>query len=395
MTKLTRPITPGIIFFIISLFQCIPAVSYAFETGKNINKQTPVPSGYNIYHVKTTGELYKALRKIRSRFGHGAIILADGVYKLNRQLLINVPHIMMLSESRHPEKVIIKGQGMRKHSRVDNLINVQASHFVLDGITLQEAGNHLIQIAAYKNADNLVIRNCILKDSYQQMIKVNFNLSVNTDTYSDGGLIENCFFGYTNDRGPNYYIGGIDAHGIRGWVIRNNIFKNIASPGKRISEFAIHLWTNSSNNLVENNIIIDCDRGIGFGMKQAHKNIQYGNKGGRIINNLIYHSNNGDPFADVGISLASSPDTIIQQNHIFMEHPYPNAIEYRFSNTRNILIKSNRTNKPIKSRNDASADLENNYLNLSRKDFFSIYYQKLRLLEKRMAYNIKSIISTE
>jgi hypothetical protein len=49
--------------------------------------------------------------------------------------------------------VVISGCGMRKTKRVHNLIRVSAKHFTLDGITLQQAGNHLIQIAGEQNAD--------------------------------------------------------------------------------------------------------------------------------------------------------------------------------------------------------------------------------------------------
>ena len=95
-------------------------------------------------------------------------------------------------------------------------------------------------------------------------------------------------------------------------MIKGNIFKDIASPSRHIAEHAIHIWNNSKNNTVAKNIIIDSDRGIGFGMrvKKGNPDDIY-NYGGVISDNIIYHSKNHHPFAGVGIIIEDSPSTII------------------------------------------------------------------------------------
>ena len=52
------------------------------------------------------------------------------------------------------------------------------------------------------------------------------------------------------------------------------------------------------------------------------------NMGGVIQSNLILHSANKYPNADVGIILVESPNTKILDNKIYLEHSYNNAIEY-------------------------------------------------------------------
>lgn len=334
----------------------------------NLSKlvQTPVPTGYSIHYVNSSAELWDALNVVKIKSGNGAIILSDGVYDLNNTIYVTVPNLMLLSKSSNPRSVILKGNGMRKSENVNNLIRVSASGFVLDGITLKEAGNHLIQIAAEENADTPVIRNCILQDSFEMLLKVSYKKNT-PEKLSDTGLIEYCIFEYTQGIGPNYYIGGIDAHGIRNWTIRNNIFKDISSPDENISEYAIHVWSNASNNLIQGNVIIDSDRAIGFGMMED--NVRYSNYGGLIKDNIIYHSDNTDKFSDTGISLENSPKTLVEGNLIFLEHDYPRAIEYRFPTTSNVVIKNNKTNKSIASRDGGQAELMNNSEGENRIDF--------------------------
>ncbi len=341
--------------------------------------QYPVPAEFKQYHVSTSTQLYSALAQAMTT-GNSAIYLTDGVYHVSQLIRIRAANIMLLSKSGNPNKVVLSGQGMRKTARVNNLIKVEASGFVLDGITLKNTGNHLIQIAAEKNVDYPVIRNCILQDSYEQLLKVSYGKNT-PDTYSDYGLIEYCRFEYTQGIGPNYYIGGVDAHGIRNWIIRHNLFRDIASPGGRIAEHAIHIWSNSSNNTVDDNIIIDSDRGIGFGMQQQHPNLRYSNSGGVIKNNYIYHSDNGDPFADVGIILEDSQgESVIENNKVYLGHHYPNAIEYRFPST-NAIIKNNHTNKHISSRDDGRAELIDNRKMDNISAFTQQLNQKLKTLD--------------
>lgn len=298
-------------------------------------------------------EVYQAIDNAHKRHGYTNILFKDGLYSLPNTLVINAPAITLASLSGQRNKVVLSGNGMQATHGVDNLIYVAAPHFSLNGITLQQAGNHLIQISGSDNADYTTLSNCVLRDSYEQLFKV----SDGGEVSADFGLVDNCLFEYSAGKGPQWYIGGIDAHGAKHWTIKGNTFKNIASPSKHIAEHAIHIWNKSGHNTVENNVIIDCDRGIGFGMQKR------GNQGGIIKNNIIVHTDNGDPFADVGIILENSSDTYINNNHIYLAHSYPNAIEARFISTTNTEINNNVTNKRILIKDGAKASLKNNKVN--------------------------------
>ncbi|GFD66839.1 right-handed parallel beta-helix repeat-containing protein [Alteromonas sp. KUL106] len=274
------------------------------------------------------------------------ILVDDGVYKNSSNITISRDNITIRSISNNPAHVVLSGSGMEKKSPVEVIFDISASNVTLSGITLRNVSHHLIQVRAEKGVDFFLLDNCILEDSYQQQLKVS---GKDNGEYSDFGVIKNSRFEYTAGVAPNYYVGGIDAHRARGWIVSNNIFLNIASPAEKVAEHAIHFWKHSFDNIVINNVIINSDRGIGFGLG----NNKNQSKGGIIAFNTISHDNPDHTFADVGISLESSPQTIVRDNQIYLNSNYPNAIEYRFPNTQSVIIKNNITNKSIVARDGA------------------------------------------
>ena len=286
--------------------------------------------------------------------GDPMILIADGTYTLpsSYYLSIHADDVTIRGQSGNRAAVILEGQGMYPRSLPGSIIHVVGDHFTCEDMTLRNVGNHLVQIHGESNADYVTLRNLIFQDGYEQLVKV----SSGESGLSRCGLIENCLFEYTAGIGPNWYIGGIDAHSSTDWIVRSNVFKSIISPGSSTAEHAIHFWNRSTNTFVEQNLIVNCDRGIGFWGQ-----IGYSGIGGTIRNNMIYHDAS-DPggFADVGISVENVPNVQIYNNTILQEHGYGNAIEYRFATTTNTYIANNLVNRDIRSRNGGSGTVINN-----------------------------------
>lgn len=333
--------------------------------------------------VATVAELQEAVATANNLGGNTTILVQDGTYTLSNTLYVNAPNVAILGKSSDRTKVIIQGDAMSSSAKVGNVIRVAASSFQLSDVTLQKSGWHIIQIVGEANADTPIIKNCILRDSYEQLLKVSYN-TVNSDVTSDNGLVENCLFEYSDGIGPQYYIGGIDAHGSKNWIVRKNTFQNIISPSISVAEFAVHFWDPpSSNNLVEKNLIINCDRGIGFGMDGR------GNIGGIIRNNMIYHAVNHGSYGDIGIALMESPNTQVYNNSIFMENSFPWAIMYRFTSTRNVLVANNLTNKLIVARDGATGKLAGNVTTVVHSWFVNPLVGDLHL-----TFRINGVIGT-
>jgi len=320
-----------------------------FCVAMNAHAQTTI-------NVSSASQLQSAIATANSAGGNRIIAVADGTYTLSDTLYVNAPNISIVGASGNREAVIIQGTGMSATASVGTIIRVAASGFTLRYVTVQKSKYHLIQIAGEANADSPVLRDCILRDAYEQMVKVS-NDPNNLSVAGDNGLVENCLFEYTAGIGPQYYIGGIDAHGSKNWVVRGNTFRGIASPSNSVAEFAVHFWDASADNTVERNIIVNCDRGVGFGLDGR------GNTGGIIRNNMIYHAANNHPYADSAIALSESPNSKVYNNSIYYENSYPWAIEYRFGSTTGVEVSNNLVNKQIIARDGATGTASNNVTN--------------------------------
>jgi Right handed beta helix region len=316
-----------------------------------------VANGQTVTNVSTAAALQSAVSAANAAGGNRTILLADGTYTVTGTLNIIAPNVTIAGRPGHRANVIIQGDAMSATAAVGTVIRADASNFTLHDVTVQRSGYHLVQVVGEDSAQSPVIRDCILRDSYEQMIKVSQNPAKPTVT-SNNGLIENCVFEYSAAIGPEYYIGGIDAHGSQNWIVRGNTFRNIISPNTTVAEFAVHFWDlPSANNLVEKNTIINCDRGIGFGLDGR------GNSGGIIRNNMIYHAANDGQFADSGISLIDSPNSQVYNNTILMLDSFAWAIDYRYSDTTGVLIENNATNLPIVARDGATGTVGTNVTN--------------------------------
>lgn len=296
--------------------------------------------------VGTVNELQSALHAANQNNGNYTILLEDGIYELNNNLLYigqNMTNLTIRSLSGDRDAVVIKGNGM--DGNIGYIFNVAASGFIAADMTIGWVGNHAIQIHAEHDADFPLIQNVKFVDIKEQMLKVSGSPS---SSFSDGGIVQCCEFEFTDGVGYWYYTGGIDAHRAKDWEIRNNIFRHIRSPESMLAEHAIHLWSWSENTLVENNLIINCDRGIGFGLGSS------GHNGGIIRNNFVHTSR------DVGIGLESAPDVKIYHNTVVTEN-YFNSIEYRFIETENAHIANNLTNEKIASRDGGTGNVESNF----------------------------------
>ena len=375
--------------------QCIsqnPTAGPCAQISQAIQDQTgttltvsPGEAGYVIYNGNTS-----TLRSVVSEATEGStILLEDGTYTFQEAsdggytgIYITTPNITIRSASGNPEAVILDSNYF-SHGNGSAPITIAAADVTIADITVKRSIYHLIHL--WNGADRVLLHNLRLIDGGEQFVKT----SPGDSNRITGGQVScsrfvmsaegrNNVWGYgAADGWARCYTGGIDTHETDQWVVNDNHFEGIycddtiphPAHGKErdnvehatyvggLAEHAIHMW-DGNDHILERNVIVNCARGIGLGLGEGPRV-----DGGIVRNNMIVSEHAGSSEHDVGIMLEGAANVQLFNNSVIFTHDqaYPNAIEYRFGTTQGVTISNNLTNKLIRQRDGAQANLSNNY----------------------------------
>ncbi len=300
------------------------------------------------------------------------VLLGDGTYLMQggestRRIQITKP-LTLRSASGQRDKVILDGEYVTQE-----IITSTASDVTIADLTIKRAVYHLVHVmGAPGNTRNTRLYNLALVDSGEQFVKVN---SDGQGHYADEGRLECSSLELTAAGRPHIqtnpggcYTGGIDGHGAWNWVVRDNHFKGIHCENGSLAEHAVHFWTGSRDTLVERNLILDCARGVGFGLGDSGTGRDYpdkpypgvgylGHVDGIIRNNLIHASGAAAQWFDTGIELAQARGVKVLHNTVASK-PTFSSIDYRWANTV-ATIRNNLTSK-ITQRDGAAGTVDHN-----------------------------------
>jgi len=307
--------------------------------------------------VSNTGELNDAIASLSS---NDTVSIKDGTYHLSSTLIINnktakISRILIrgLSGDREKVKLFCPGMGVQSSAapHVFNIFN--AGNVTIRDLTAGKTCWHPVSISGQAGAEAIKLINLHLIDAGEQFIKVN-----NAETPKcDSGLVQGCLIEYTDYAfwwTDHYYTQGFDKiGGGDAWTVRNSVFKNIRPHPDHVADAdgcgaAITFWQGGAQNLVEKNLIINCRKGIEFGISD-----NTGVSGGIIKNNIIYRDA-AEVGGDNGIMINDSPDSKVFNNTVILNatfDPWSNGIgktiEYRFDGSTNLQIRNNLSDGQI------------------------------------------------
>ncbi len=346
------------------------------------------PFSVSAITVSSVGALQNAVNSANSGGDKNIVISASASpYMLNGVYLrITADNVTVSGSTNNREDVVLDGNYV-----TTEIFQILGSHVTIKNLTLKRARFHPIHVTPSDAKNNIgtLIQNIHIIDPGQQAIKINQNAAKTRSV--NYGTIKNSKLELTPegrervwDINGSCYTGGVDAHHAKGWVVKENIISEFwcTPENEDLSEHGIHFWSFSEDTLVEKNHIINCDRGIGFGLGSS------GHLNGIIRNNMIYHDS-GDSDSDVGIGLESAAAAQVYNNSIYHEHDYANGIEYRFSATAGGFIRNNLTNKAITSRQGGTAVLSHNVTTAQSSHFKNIASGNLHL-----NYPVKGVVDS-
>jgi hypothetical protein len=302
------------------------------------------------------------------------ILLADGTYDLSggdytHRLSFDTPGVTLRGQSGNRENVILDGNYVTQE-----IISIGASNVTIADLTVKRAYNHPIHVTGRADADitGTRIYDVHVIDPGQQAIKINAS---SQGHYADHGRVECSLIELTAAGRPsirdNCYTGGIDGHAAQGWEIRLNTIRGFWCLAG-LSEHGVHFWSTSRDTLVERNQILDCARGIGFGLGQSgdpsdrvYADNPYPSAGylghidGIIRNNFVWATIAGH---DSGISLEQAKGTQVLHNSVeSIAQPF-SSIEWRWGNTE-VWVVNNLASHDLVPRDGATAHASGNIPN--------------------------------
>ncbi|RDV37169.1 hypothetical protein DV096_14390 [Bradymonadaceae bacterium TMQ3] len=311
---------------------------------------------------------------VRQAQANTTFVLAAGTYAIADTLHVRAEGVTLRSANNDAESVVIDGG-----YNVNSLLLIQASEVTVAHLTLTRALHHPIHVSpgggdAPETITGTRIYGVRIVDGAQQFIKINPNGA--RSAFVDDGLVACSYFELTDagrprvDRsGTGCYTGGVDAHAARGWVVRDNHFKDIYCAGEGLAEHAVHFWSASRDTVVERNLIENCARGVGFGLLQSGGDRAYaddpypqvsgymGHIDGVVRNNVIVADID---YYDTGIELAQAHGARVIHNTIFDADAANrfSSIDYRFPNS-SVEIRNNLVGR-ITRRNEAVGEVDHN-----------------------------------
>ena len=186
------------------------------------------------------------------------IVLAAGTYNLTANLWMDVADVILRGATGDRGDVTLYGGGINNVNAIREAIQLAADDIEVRDLTVSGFFHHGIHFQP--GTDRAVIDNVHTLNIGSHHVK--------GAKFNDDGVIRHSLLEQTEVRlnlpgRTDNYGGGIDLHGARRWHIHDNVAVGIhpISGG----DAGIFLWNESTDALIERNVIVGCKKGIALG----------------------------------------------------------------------------------------------------------------------------------
>jgi hypothetical protein len=347
----------------------------------------PLPlTGSRIVNVSTEPQLQTAMGNLQNG---DTLLLADGTYNLTSSLYVKGHNDVTIRGASGSTNVVLVGKGMdnSNYGAVEFGIWSDSTNTTIAHLTIRDTYDN--EIIFNPGAQSPHVYSVTLLNAGSQFIKSN-PTDVTNGIGVNNGIVEFCWLEYTGsppgDHGTGVgYFNGISAHAAKNWTIRGNLFKNLHNPDTAAYLWnpSVLFWRHSVNTVTEQNIFLNVDRAIAYGLDNSTPFFDHA--GGLIRNNFIcltpgFLSASRKLGSDGSIIAWNSPGTQIDHNSALLNSNEFYAIEFRFATTTNGTARNNLADTPIHLRDNATADLSGNLLSATPGLFANSASADLHLL---------------
>lgn len=358
--------------------------------------QLPI-TGSRVVNVSTDEQLQAAMGNLRDG---DTILLADGTYNLTSSLYINGRNNVTIRGTSGSTNVVLAGKGINNanHGGVPFGVWSNGTNTTIAHLTIRDTwDNEIIFNPPAQSPHVYCVR---LLDSGSQFIKSN-PADVKAGLGVNDGVVEYCWFEYIGNPPADHgagagYFNGISAHAAKNWVVRGNLFKNLHNPDGSAYPWnpAVLFWRQSVNTITEQNIFINVDRAVAYGLDDSTPYRDHA--GGAVRNNFVYLapgflSASRKASSDGSIIVWNSPGTQVDHNTALLNSNEFYAVEFRFALTTNGTARNNLSDAPVHLRDNAKAVLTGNLASATASMFANAAAGDLHLLSSATAAIDKAV----
>lgn len=343
----------------------------------------PAVSG-TVVNVANASELQAAISNLQD---NTTLLLKAGTYNLSSTLYVRKKNVVLRGDGASCEQTILVGKGMdnASYGNVPHGVWTDAVGLTIMNLSIRDVYQHAIIFNS--GAQSPTVNSVQLLNAGQQMLKSNptaYGVGV------DNGVVVNSYFAYTNgapatDHGSGVgYTNGVDVHGGKNWKIAGNRFESFHTPDSSAWWWnpAILMWNGAAGTTAENNVFVNVDRAIAFGLMERGGSTDH--QGGVIRNNMIYYAPNlfsadRKYDSDAAIIVWNSPGSTVAHNTVLTNGNLNKSVEFRF-NTAGGQAINNLVDAAIGTRNSGTFAQTGNYTSATSAMFQGASTGNLHLL---------------
>ncbi len=292
------------------------------------------------------------------------IMIQAGVYDMQAYLHVGHDGITLRGATGNRDDVILDFGGIA--SEEYSGIYVDVDRVTIADLSIRNAQDHGVSI---QGRDDPVLYNLHIYDIGDQLVKVNPE-----GNGSEDGLLACSRLEYTT-AAPDEYTNGISAHNAHRWVVRDNEWYRIRTPGNAPVP-TILFWSGSSDTVVERNLLVNCYQGIAFGNAYHGPGDHFG---GIVRNNIMYASMQHD----VAIEMVHADGWVVAHNTALLLNP-PSGLtwgmEARYSDSQGTFAYNLSNLTILADRDDAQGNLVGNVTTAEASWFADAASANLHLL---------------